>query len=318
MQHPIWQGLLLNYRHLESNTVVVDDEELPGKILEQLIVQEPSLNLLQIFTDPIEALKYINSGEEEMDIIFLDIMMPKFTGFDLIQAIKPTSHIILISSDKNYALKAFEFPKVADYLLKPIKKERFLKAISKVSARSNNLKKTEEASSNKEDELYINTDKRLVKVNIPDINSIEAKGNFIYIRTLSENYMVYSSLKKIEEKWLDNQNRSCKDFKNQWPDYESDNAFDEVKYCLEVRERCSNLDPPRLGEFSCILEVREDLGYTHLSGENILSPKEILQKPFTQAYRGIEHDCTHCVLRAIKPDSRTPYCCNFGLVLSSA
>ena len=182
------------------NCVVVDDEELPGKILEQLIVQEPSLNLLQIFTDPIEALKYINSGEEEIDIIFLDIMMPKFTGFDLIQAIKPTSHIILISSDKNYALKAFEFPKVADYLLKPIKKERFLKAISKVSARSNNLKKTEEASSNKEDELYINTDKRLVKVNIPDINSIEAKGNFIYIRTLSENYMVYSSLKKIEEK----------------------------------------------------------------------------------------------------------------------
>ncbi|WP_041249999.1 LytR/AlgR family response regulator transcription factor [Christiangramia forsetii] len=183
------------------NCVVVDDEELPGKILEQLIGQNPSLNLLKIFKDPIEALKYINSDEKDIDIIFLDILMPKFTGFDLIKAIKSPSHIILISSDKNYALKAFEFPKVTDYLLKPIQKERFLKAISKVIARSNNPGNIKEASTSiKEDELYINTDKRLIKINIPDINFIEAKGNFIYIKTLSDNYLVYSSLKKIESK----------------------------------------------------------------------------------------------------------------------
>jgi len=185
------------------NCVVVDDEELQGKILEQLIVQVPSLNLLGIFNDPIEALKFINSDEKEIDIIFLDILMPKFTGFDLIKAIKSPSKIILISSDKNYALKAFEFPKVIDYLLKPIQKERFLKAISKAAQSSNNLIKTKDTSTStsiEEDELYINTDKRLIKINISDINIIEAKGNFIYIKTLSDNYLVYSSLKKIESK----------------------------------------------------------------------------------------------------------------------
>jgi len=183
------------------NCVVVDDEELQGKILEQLIVQVPSLNLLGIFNDPIEALKFINSDEKEIDIIFLDILMPKFTGFDLIKAIKSPSKIILISSDKNYALKAFEFPKVIDYLLKPIQKERFLKAVSKVIERSNDRGKIIEAStSTNENELYINTDKRLIKIDIPEINIIEAKGNFIYIKTLSDNYLVYSSLKKIESK----------------------------------------------------------------------------------------------------------------------
>jgi len=183
------------------NCVVVDDEELPGKILEQLIAQVPSLHLLGIFKDPIEALKFINSDEKRIDIIFLDILMPKFTGFDLIKAIKSPSQIILISSDKNYALKAFEFPKVIDYLLKPIQKERFLKAVSKVIGRSNDLGKIKEAStSTNENELYINTDKRLIKIDIPEINIIEAKGNFIYIKTLSDNYLVYSSLKKIESK----------------------------------------------------------------------------------------------------------------------
>lgn len=183
------------------NCVVVDDEELPGKILEQLIGQDSSLNLLKTFKDPIEALKYINSNEENIDLIFLDILMPNFTGFDLIKAIKSPSQIILISSDKNYALKAFEFPKVTDYLLKPIKKERFSQGILKVAERAKNLRDTTEPSTSiKENELYINTDKRLIKINIPEINIIEAKGNFIYIKTLSDNYLVYSSLKKIESK----------------------------------------------------------------------------------------------------------------------
>lgn len=183
------------------NCVVVDDEELPGKILEQLIGQDSSLNLLKTFKDPIEALKYINSNEENIDLIFLDILMPNFTGFDLIKAIKSPSQIILISSDKNYALKAFEFPKVTDYLLKPIKKERFSQGILKVAERAKNLPETTEPSTSiKENELYINTDKRLIKIDIPEINIIEAKGNFIYIKTLSDNYLVYSSLKKIESK----------------------------------------------------------------------------------------------------------------------
>jgi len=187
------------------NCVLVDDEELPRRILEQLIKQEPSLNLLELFDDPIEALKFINSGEEKIDLIFLDILMPNISGFDFIKSIQSHSQIILVSSEKNYALNAFEFPMVTDYLLKPIKKERFNKATSKAFQQYKNLgilkDKTEEIHTSLEkNELYVNTDKRLLKISIPDINIIEAQGNFIKIKTLSNSYLVYSSLMKIEDK----------------------------------------------------------------------------------------------------------------------
>jgi len=184
------------------NCVVIDDEELPRKILEQLITLQPSLNLLGLFQDPIEALKFINLDENEVNLIFLDILMPGFTGFDLIRSIKAHSQIILISSEKNYAVNAFEFSNVTDYLLKPIQKERFDKAVSKA------IKKQEDTSilnkntfsTNEENDLFIYIEKRLIKINIPDINFIEAKGNFIHIKTSLDNYLVYSSLKKIENK----------------------------------------------------------------------------------------------------------------------
>lgn len=187
------------------NCVVVDDEEVARKVLIQLISLAPTLNLLEVFDNPIDALKFINSGENEVDLIFLDIMMPNLTGFDFIKAIASTPQIILVSSDKNYAINAFEFANITDYLLKPIQKERFQKAINKASQKFGNIQVTENqtaenSSSTKEKELYINTDKRLIKINIQDIEVIEAKGNFIYIKTAQDKYLTYSSLKKIEAK----------------------------------------------------------------------------------------------------------------------
>ncbi|SDR77025.1 LytTR family DNA-binding domain-containing protein [Gramella sp. MAR_2010_147] len=187
------------------NCVVVDDEELPRKILEQLISLEPALNLLVLLDSPVDALKYINSGENQIDLIFLDIVMPDFTGFDFIKSVKSNAQIIFVSSDKNYALKAFELSNATDYLLKPIQKERFQKAVSKAIKKHQNtsiINKDSETKSNntRENDLYVTIDKRLIKINIPDINIIEAEGNFIKIKTSTDTYLIYSSLKKIEEK----------------------------------------------------------------------------------------------------------------------
>jgi len=183
------------------NCIIVDDEELPRRILEQLIAQEPSLDLVEVFSDSIEALKFVNSNESKVQLIFLDIHMPKFTGFDFISSLKTHFQIVLVSADQNFALKAFEFSNVTDYLLKPIQKDRFQKAVLKINQRLEDTKREKSpTATTKGNELYINSDKRLIKINIPDINVIEAKGNFIHIRTSVENYLVYSSLKKIEIK----------------------------------------------------------------------------------------------------------------------
>ena len=110
-----------------------------------------------------------------------------------------TAKIILTTSDKNFALEAFEYKSVVDYLLKPISKERFEKSLEKLETNlvvKKPVKKQEKVS----DYIYVNVDKRLVKIDIPSIYLIEAKGDYINIKTNKKNYIVHSTLKKIEDK----------------------------------------------------------------------------------------------------------------------
>ncbi|WP_341475797.1 LytTR family DNA-binding domain-containing protein [Christiangramia echinicola] len=190
---------------MELNCVIVDDEELPRKVLIELIRQRPDLNLLEVFESSVEALKYINT-QEDIDLIFLDIIMPGFDGIDFIRALKYKPQVIVISSSQYFALKVFEYENIANYLLKPVNKEKFKKAIQKAEKRKEQSVGTlkpatsKEAVPAKESILYINSGKRLIKIDIPSIRIIEAKGNFIYIKTINENYITHSTLKNIEDK----------------------------------------------------------------------------------------------------------------------
>jgi len=187
------------------NCVIIDDEELPKKILAKLISQTTALDLIEVFDNPIEGLKFINNDENTIDLIFLDILMPNFSGFDLLRAIRTNAQIILISSAKDYALNAFEYSNITDYLLKPFQKDRFNKAIDKAVLQNNNLsilssRSTTVELSESEKEIFINTDKRLIKIKVSEIEYIEASGNFINIKTVNQMHLTYSSLKKIEAK----------------------------------------------------------------------------------------------------------------------
>ena len=187
------------------NCVIIDDEELPKKILAKLISQTTALDLIEVFDNPIEGLKFINNDENTIDLIFLDILMPNFSGFDLLRAIRSNAQIILISSAKDYALNAFEYSNITDYLLKPFQKDRFNKAIDKAILQNNNLnilnsRSTTVELSESEKEIFINTDKRLIKIKVSEIEYIEASGNFINLKTFNQMHLTYSSLKKIEAK----------------------------------------------------------------------------------------------------------------------
>ena len=92
------------------NCIIVDDEEMAISILEHYVSKISELHLIQVFSNAIEAIKFLN--QTTVDLIFLDIHMPDFTGFDLLRTIKNPPLIILTTSDRNLALEVFEYDNV--------------------------------------------------------------------------------------------------------------------------------------------------------------------------------------------------------------
>lgn len=177
------------------NCIVIDDEKLSRAFVCQLVESDDNLSLMADFESPVEALKYLNKNN--VDVIFLDIHMPNFSGFDLIQTMTNPPKVILITSDKNFAVDAFEYSCIIDYLVKPIKKERFEKAIEKLNF--NGSKENSSLNQDTANNFYVNIDRRLVKIKYSDVNLIEAKGDYILIKTINGNLTVHTTLKKIQD-----------------------------------------------------------------------------------------------------------------------
>ena len=110
--------------------IIIDDEKMARVIIKTLCDQVNSLNLVHEFSNAIQAIKYLN--EHKVDLVFLDIHMPNFSGLDFVKTIKNPPKIIFTTSDPQFAIKAFEYDFIVDYLLKPIELQRFEKAIKKV------------------------------------------------------------------------------------------------------------------------------------------------------------------------------------------
>jgi two-component system response regulator LytT len=183
------------------NCIIIDDEEMARAIIAQMVIGHKDLTLAQEFSNAMQAIKYLN--QHEVDLIFLDIHMPDFTGFDFIQTIKNPPKVILVTSDKNFAIEAFEYECIVDYLVKPITAERFEKAVQKATSAqisSSSPKGTNTIAEDNANEFYVNIDRRLIKIEFNTVTIVEAKGDYIHIKTEAKNYIVHSTLKKIEDK----------------------------------------------------------------------------------------------------------------------
>lgn len=179
--------------------IIIDDDATARLITKQLCLKTEQINVVDEFSSAIDAIKFLNTAS--VDLVYLDIHMPTFSGFDFIQTLKNPPKIILTTSDKNLALEAFEYKSVVDYLVKPISKERFYKSLEKLESLAKpEQPKTKPKEKSNSNFIYVNVDRRLVKVNIPSIYLIEAKGDYINIKTEAKNYIVHSTLKKIEDK----------------------------------------------------------------------------------------------------------------------
>lgn len=171
--------------------------------MEELCSNFPELEVIAQFPNALEALKFLN--QNEVDVIFLDIHMPLLTGIDFVQTVKNPPRVVFTTSDKEFAIEAFEYDFIVDYLVKPVTHQRFQKTIGKLkSAFSPVLTGDGESSysldQQVDEDLYINIDRRLIKLKLGNILLIEAKGDYIHIRTVDNEYRVHSTLKKIKGK----------------------------------------------------------------------------------------------------------------------
>ena len=178
--------------------IIVDDEKLAREVLSVLILKSDKLVLLEQFSNAIDAIKYLNANK--VDLVFLDIHMPNFSGFDFVQTIKDPPKVILVTVDKNFALEAFNYNCISDYLIKPLVEERFNKAINRISIKREKSLVPLNSNDSSVKEIYVNIDKRLIKIDTSSINFIQANGDYILIRTEGTNYTVHTTLKKIEDK----------------------------------------------------------------------------------------------------------------------
>jgi len=127
----------------------------------------------------------------------------KNTITDFIKTLKNPPKIILTTSDPKFAIEAFEYDFIVDYLLKPLESSRFQKAIKKANNKKLEPQQTVLKSEDTSNDFYVNIDRRLIKIDLPSIYLVEAKGDYINIKTEDKHYKVHSTLKKIEEKLPD-------------------------------------------------------------------------------------------------------------------
>ncbi len=181
--------------------IIVDDEASARAIVLELCKTIPEMEVVAEFPNALEALKFLK--HTQVDLIFLDIHMPKLTGVDFIEMVSNPPKIVLTTSDKDFAIEAYSYEFIVDYLVKPISPERFQKCAQKLkSAFQNSQLESVDANpiQSEDEDLYINIDRRLIKLKFRDILLIEAQGDYIEIKTQNKRYRVHCTLKKIKEK----------------------------------------------------------------------------------------------------------------------
>ena len=171
--------------------IAVDDEPLALEIVESYAEQIPFLNLLKTFTSPLEALMFMQ--ENEVDVLFLDIQMPEISGLKLKTLIPKATEVIFITAYDEHAVKSYEL-EAFDYLLKPVKFERFLKSVSNALE---NRRNQQLPSKEVVDTLFVRSDKRITQIKIDEILFIEGLKDYVRIHLTDSRIITRESLTKL-------------------------------------------------------------------------------------------------------------------------
>lgn len=172
--------------------LVVDDDALSREVIKDLVETTEGLELSGTCSDAMEAYNVLKN--DQIDLVFLDVEMPKMSGLELIQSLEVLPQIVLITGHPEYALESYEY-NVTDFLVKPVSVPRFLKAVEK--ARRVLLGGGDNARTGS---IFIKTDSRLVQLSVENILYVEALGNYVIVYTDKGRHTVLSTMKDIEKK----------------------------------------------------------------------------------------------------------------------
>lgn len=180
------------------NCILIDDEPLARAGLEEYIADIRFLNLLGTFANPMAATEILGTGN--VQLLFLDIQMPRITGLEFFKTLKNPPPVIFTTAYPQYALDGFEV-NALDYLVKPISFDRFLKAALKAKEfyEVRQVNRTESGEGDAGSYFFIKADNKLVKIFYEDILFIEALQNYVNIHTAGKKYMSYLTFRSVEE-----------------------------------------------------------------------------------------------------------------------
>lgn len=172
--------------------VIVDDEPLAIEVLESYIAQFDHVDLVSTFQNPIKAFEFIQSNR--VDVLFMDIQMPKLTGLDILRSLPSRPKVIITTAYRDYALEGFEL-EVVDYLLKPISLDRFIRAMAKIKAPG---PKAPGVEGEKPNAIFLKVDKKMVKVCLDKILFIESQRDYLKIVTEEKEILTHMSISEAE------------------------------------------------------------------------------------------------------------------------
>ena len=180
------------------NCIIIEDQPPAQRVLKKYIEDIGSLNLKATFSNAIQAMEFLKT--EPVDLIFLDIHLPKISGIDFLKTIPNPPHVILTTAFPDYALESYEFD-VVDYLLKPFSFQRFVKAVSKVPVQRQ-VEQMDGANENKSvrKEIFIKSGYDHIKITIEDIIYIKSDADYTEIHTPGKKYLSSEPLRY----WLEN------------------------------------------------------------------------------------------------------------------
>ncbi len=188
--------------------IIVDDEPLARNVLVNYANQIEQLELVATCSNALEAFDHIQNSN--IQLVFLDIKMPKLNGLELIESIKNPPLIVFTTAYRDFAIRAFELDAI-DYLLKPISLTRFLKTVSKVNKylcgqqfeeSSNELEihKKEVSTAIEQEFLYIKADRKVVKLNLSSIQYLESLNDKVIIHLTDREVITTQRISYLEEK----------------------------------------------------------------------------------------------------------------------
>jgi DNA-binding LytR/AlgR family response regulator len=180
------------------NCIVIDDEPLARQGMEINIKKMPNLHFIGCFSNPLDATPTLE--QHNVDLIFLDINMPEISGLDYVKTLIHTPLIIFATAYPQFALDSYELDAV-DYLLKPIRFDRFVKAVNKAQNYLDLLKSKEgnnnEIQSINQDFIYVKADRKYYKIDFKDILYIEGLKDYVILHTSDRKIVTAMNLKTI-------------------------------------------------------------------------------------------------------------------------